>query len=60
MTYCSYCDVFVGYAGAGVVRPPKDKDEDWLKTHCWMCGKSKEEIEAYERNRVGGNNAGQS
>lgn len=45
---CNRCDVFVGYGGAGVVTPPAfaTGDVNWLQNHCWMCGRSREEIEA--------------
>ena len=41
---CRHCDVFVGWAGAGVVEVPTDKPVDWLATHCWLCGRSADEV----------------
>lgn len=45
---CKRCDVYVGHAGAGVAKPPEDKegDLDWLRDHCWICGRSRAEVEA--------------
>lgn len=40
---CKRCDVFIGYGGVGVVAMPM-KSSEWLKSHCWMCGRSREEI----------------
>ena len=44
--YCRRCDVFIGYGGAGVARPPEDRDRDiaWLVDHCWVCGRHRDEI----------------
>lgn len=44
---CRRCDVFVGYGAAGVVERPTGtaRDVQWLKSHCWMCERSREEIE---------------
>jgi hypothetical protein len=39
--YCSHCDLFIGYGALGVYLPPEDKDEDWLRSHCWCCGRSR-------------------
>lgn len=36
--YCRRCDLFIGYGAAGVFMPPEDKDETWLREHCWCCG----------------------
>lgn len=44
--YCRHCDLFIGYGAAGICLPPDDKDADWLRTHCWGCGKSESEIHA--------------
>jgi hypothetical protein len=41
---CRKCDLYVGYGGAGVFKPPPDKDPKWLASHCWSCGRSNEEI----------------
>lgn len=43
---CRRCDVFVGFGGAGVVKPPEGKTADWLNEHCWMCERSADEIRA--------------
>jgi hypothetical protein len=45
-SYCARDDVFVGAGGAGVVRPPEDRKDDhaWLASHCWVCGRSSDEI----------------
>lgn len=45
---CKKCDVFVGFAADGVVRRPEEHKDDkqWLLNHCWMCGRSAEEVEA--------------
>lgn len=49
---CKQDDVFVGYAALGVVLMPEDKDPDWLASHCWLCGRSDDEIR--ESVRTGG------
>lgn len=43
---CRLCDVFVGYGAAGVARPPEEHAGDpvWLADHCWVCGRSRDEI----------------
>jgi flavin-dependent thymidylate synthase len=41
---CKRCDVFVGFGGAGVAKQPEGKTEEWLRTHCWVCGRSAGEI----------------
>lgn len=43
---CRLCDMWIGYAGAGVAEPPTDRrdDPDWLASHCWICGRSRDEI----------------
>lgn len=53
MTLCTYCDCFVGLAGAAVFRPPEQHAHDatWLATHCWGCGRSHTEVEADPRGR---------
>ncbi len=45
-SYCAQDDVFVGLAGAGVVLAPAEHADDpaWLATHCWVCGRSADEI----------------
>jgi hypothetical protein len=45
-SYCAQDDVFVGSAAAGVVKPPPEHAGDlaWLATHCWVCGRSSDEI----------------
>lgn len=45
---CRRCDVFIGWGGAGVVIKPEDRDEAWLSSHCWMCGRSRDEIQQAE------------
>jgi hypothetical protein len=44
--YCRRCDVFIGAGGAGVIRPPDEHADDavWLSSHCWSCGRSREEV----------------
>lgn len=44
---CRKCDVFVGTRAAGVVMVPEEHkgDIEWLQSHCWMCGRSAEEVE---------------
>ena len=46
--YCRRCDLFIGYGAAGVARPPEERagDEEWLRSHCWICGRSRDEIAA--------------
>lgn len=44
---CRRCDVYIGYGAAGVVRKPEGRDEAWLSTHCWVCGRSAQEV--YDR-----------
>jgi flavin-dependent thymidylate synthase len=50
---CKKCDVFVGFDADGIARRPEEHkdDKEWLATHCWVCGRSREEIEAnpYDR-----------
>lgn len=50
---CKHCDVGVGYEGAGVARKPEDRvdDETWLREHCWVCGRSRKQIEREQRGR---------
>jgi flavin-dependent thymidylate synthase len=51
---CKKCDVYVGFAAEGVVkRRPEGRDHGWLASHCWVCGRSREEIrrENEERER---------
>jgi hypothetical protein len=45
-SYCRRCDVFTGMAAAGVARPPAEHamDGEWLAAHCWVCGRSADEI----------------
>lgn len=42
---CKKCDVFVGYGAASVVKAPEDKSSEWLRDHCWVCHRSREEVE---------------
>lgn len=46
---CKKCDVFVGYAAMGIAKEPEGKDREWLRDHCWVCGRSREEVEANPR-----------
>lgn len=48
---CRQCDVFIGYGGAGVAKPPDEyaDDREWLGSHCWVCGRSRDEIRAAGR-----------
>jgi thymidylate synthase ThyX len=50
---CKKCDVFVGFAADGVARRPEEHkdDKEWLTNHCWVCGRSREEIEANPHDR---------
>jgi flavin-dependent thymidylate synthase len=41
---CKKCDVFVGFGALGVAKQPDDKSAGWLESHCWVCGRSREEI----------------
>lgn len=41
---CKRCDVYVGFAGAGIVKKPLGRSVEWLENHCWVCGRSREEI----------------
>jgi thymidylate synthase ThyX len=41
---CKKCDVFVGFGAVGVARQPAFKKQEWLENHCWICGRSREEI----------------
>ena len=52
---CHHCDLYVGYGASGVFKPPENRDDSWLKDHCWCCGKSRDEIqmENKERNELG-------
>lgn len=43
---CSKCDVYVGYAGAGVAKKPTDVPEEQLDDICWICRRPRAEIEA--------------
>jgi hypothetical protein len=43
---CRKCDVFIGYAGAGVALEPEDLTEMEKRTHCWICRRSRDEIAA--------------
>jgi len=47
---CRRCDVFVGYFALGVAVPPAEHadDEEWLRSHCWVCRRSRAEIAAAE------------
>lgn len=47
--YCRRDDVFIGFGALGVVRQPEDRDYEWLNTHCWVCGRSADEITAARR-----------
>lgn len=42
---CRRCDVFVGYGAVGVIRKPAGEDSEWLRNHCWVCGRSRKQIE---------------
>jgi hypothetical protein len=54
MTICRRCDFYVGYGAGGLFKQPQvgephfDTGEvvtfDWLKDHCWCCGRSEQEI----------------
>lgn len=44
MDLCKRCDVFIGFGATGVVRQPEGKTEDWLRSHCWCCERSRSEI----------------
>lgn len=48
---CRRCDVYVGFGGAGVVRPPAGRPIAWLSSHCWVCGRSAEEVSKAQRAR---------
>lgn len=43
---CRRCDMFVGFGAAGVYLPPQGRDVAWLAGHCWVCGRSREEVRA--------------
>lgn len=43
---CKYCDVFVGFGGAGAAMQPEGKTMEWLASHCWVCHRSRDEIRA--------------
>jgi flavin-dependent thymidylate synthase len=45
---CKKCDVFVGHQAAGVAKVPDEHahDNEWLANHCWVCGRSRSEIES--------------
>jgi hypothetical protein len=43
---CTRCDVFIGYGALGVARIPEGKPARWLWSHCWVCHRSREEIDA--------------
>lgn len=47
---CLKCDIFIGFGGSGVIEKPVDKDINWLKSHCWGCGRSSEEINRIQNN----------
>jgi thymidylate synthase ThyX len=48
MLLCKKCDVFVGYDAAGVATIPAEHNLDpvWCRDHCWVCGRSRAEVEA--------------
>lgn len=43
---CHRCDVYIGYGALGVAVAPAQHAEDdkWLRSHCWVCERSREEI----------------
>lgn len=43
---CRHCDVYVGYAGAGVASAPEGRDRAWLAAHCWVCHRHADEVRA--------------
>ena len=43
---CRKCDVYVGFGGAGVVQPPANMSAEWLRSHCWMCKRTADEVAA--------------
>lgn len=48
---CRKCDVFIGYGALGVAKPPDEHadDREWLWSHCWVCCRSRDEIQAAGR-----------
>jgi hypothetical protein len=49
--YCAADDVFIGAGAAGVIKPPPEHADDtaWLADHCWVCERSRAEIDAARR-----------
>jgi thymidylate synthase (FAD) len=52
-TLCQKCDVFVGFDAVGVAKVPEEHkgDNEWLMSHCWVCRRSRAEIERDPRGR---------
>lgn len=46
---CKKCDIIVGYGALGVAKIPEGETELWLQNHCWICRRSREEIEINPR-----------
>lgn len=46
---CKKCDVYVGYGAAGIAEKPVGRPPQWLANHCWICGRSVEEVRADPR-----------
>jgi thymidylate synthase (FAD) len=46
---CQKCDVYVGFSALGVALQPEHKSQEWLRDHCWVCGRSREEVAANPR-----------
>ena len=45
-TLCHHCDLFVGYSASGICISPADQTPEWLADHCWICHRSRDEIQA--------------
>lgn len=43
---CKRCDVFVGFGAMGVVREPVDIPEAELGDRCWVCKRTRAQVEA--------------
>ena len=50
---CRHCDVFFGFGAAGTVSPPAAHrhDLEWLRSHCWMCGRDEAAVRAENERR---------
>jgi len=42
---CSYCDVWVGWAGSAAIMRP-DESPEWLGSHCWSCKRHESQVVA--------------